>query len=133
MVAQVLILDMVLTAIEGVQKLFPRTDARPARLNRKRCRPLRSGLAQPSRQRDAQNRRDQNLHGRCHRDPSRGKPNYSVDDFNRIIQMMDRRGWQIMVHALGDGAVRMTLDGYERLAQVNPEPCPRTPQSSGAY
>jgi predicted amidohydrolase YtcJ len=40
--------------------------------------------------------------------PSRGKPNYSVDDFSRIIQMMDRRGWQIMVHAIGDGAVRMT-------------------------
>jgi predicted amidohydrolase YtcJ len=54
--------------------------------------------------------------------PSRGKPNYSVDDFNRIIQMMDRRGWQIMVHAIGDGAVRMTLDGYERLAHVNPAP-----------
>ncbi len=54
--------------------------------------------------------------------PSRGKPNYSVDDFNRIIQMMDRRGWQIMVHALGDGAVRMTLDGFERLPQVNPLP-----------
>jgi predicted amidohydrolase YtcJ len=35
---------------------------------------------------------------------------------------MDRRGWQIMVHALGDGAVRMTLDGFERLAQVNPVP-----------
>jgi predicted amidohydrolase YtcJ len=54
--------------------------------------------------------------------PSRGKPNYTVDDFDRIIQMMDRRGWQIMVHALGDGAVRMTLDGFERLAQVNPLP-----------
>jgi hypothetical protein len=54
--------------------------------------------------------------------PSRGKPNYTVEDFNRIIQMMDRRGWQIMIHALGDGAVRMTLDGYQRLAQVNPMP-----------
>jgi predicted amidohydrolase YtcJ len=54
--------------------------------------------------------------------PSRGKPNYSAEDFNRILQMMDRRGWQIMIHALGDGAVRMTLDGYERLAQVNPAP-----------
>lgn len=53
---------------------------------------------------------------------SRGKPNYSVDDFNRIIQMMDRRGWQIMVHAIGDGAVRMTLDGFERLPQVNQMP-----------
>src|SRR5208337_206909 len=54
--------------------------------------------------------------------PSRGKPNYSVEDFNRIIQMMDRRGWQIMVHAIGDGAVRMTLDGFERLPSVNPLP-----------
>jgi predicted amidohydrolase YtcJ len=54
--------------------------------------------------------------------PSRGKPNYTVEDFNRIIQMMDKRGWQIMVHALGDGAVRMTLDGFERLASVNPKP-----------
>jgi predicted amidohydrolase YtcJ len=54
--------------------------------------------------------------------PTRGKPNYTVDDCNRIIQMMDRRGWQIMVHAIGDGAVRMTLDGFERLPQVNPMP-----------
>jgi predicted amidohydrolase YtcJ len=54
--------------------------------------------------------------------PSRGKPNYTTEDFNRIVQMMDRRGWQIMVHALGDGAVRMTLDGFERLPSVNPMP-----------
>ena len=54
--------------------------------------------------------------------PSRGKPNYTVEEFNRIIQMMDQRGWQIMVHALGDAAVRMTLDGFERLAAVNPKP-----------
>jgi predicted amidohydrolase YtcJ len=53
--------------------------------------------------------------------PSPGKPNYTVDDFNRILQMMDRRGWQIMVHSLGDGAVRMTLDGFEKLA-TNPMP-----------
>ncbi len=54
--------------------------------------------------------------------PSRGKPNYSVEDYNRILQMMDRRAWQIMVHAIGDGAVRMTLDGFERLPKANPAP-----------
>jgi predicted amidohydrolase YtcJ len=54
--------------------------------------------------------------------PSPGKPNYSVDDFQRILEMMDRRGWQFMIHALGDGAVRMTLDGYERLAASIPAP-----------
>jgi predicted amidohydrolase YtcJ len=56
-------------------------------------------------------------------DPStRGKPNYNVEEFNRIVQMMDRRGWQIMVHGLGDGAVRMVLDGFEHAAAVNPMP-----------
>jgi predicted amidohydrolase YtcJ len=27
-----------------------------------------------------------------------------------------------MVHAIGDGAVRMTLDGFERLPKANPTP-----------
>jgi predicted amidohydrolase YtcJ len=54
--------------------------------------------------------------------PSPGKPNYSVEDFERILQMMDQRGWQFMVHALGDGAVRMTLDGFEHVAKANPMP-----------
>jgi predicted amidohydrolase YtcJ len=53
---------------------------------------------------------------------TRGKPNYSQGEFNRIVQMMDRRGWQIMVHGLGDGAVRMVLDGFEHAAAVNPVP-----------
>jgi len=36
--------------------------------------------------------------------------------------MMDRRGWQVMTHAIGDGAVRMTLDAYEAAAKANPAP-----------
>jgi predicted amidohydrolase YtcJ len=36
--------------------------------------------------------------------------------------MMDRRGWQVMVHGLGDGAVRMVLEGFEHAAAVNPAP-----------
>jgi predicted amidohydrolase YtcJ len=56
-------------------------------------------------------------------DPSTsGKPNYAREEFNRIVQLMDRRGWQIMVHGLGDGAVRMVLDGFEHAAAVNPMP-----------
>ena len=54
--------------------------------------------------------------------PSRGKPNYTVEDFHRILQMMDKRGWQFMIHSLGDGAVRMTLDGYEYIAKADPMP-----------
>lgn len=51
-----------------------------------------------------------------------GKPNYTREEYNRIVEMMDRRGWQLMVHGLGDGAVRMALDGFERAAAVNPMP-----------
>ena len=56
-------------------------------------------------------------------DPStRGRPNYSREEFQRILQTMDRRGWQIMVHGLGDGAVRMVLEGFEHVAAVNSMP-----------
>jgi predicted amidohydrolase YtcJ len=56
-------------------------------------------------------------------DPTtRGTPNYTQAEFERIVSMMDRRGWQVMVHGLGDGAVRMILDGYERVAAANPMP-----------
>lgn len=51
-----------------------------------------------------------------------GTPNYSREEFERIVASLDRRGWQIMVHALGDGAVRMALDAFERVASVNPRP-----------
>jgi predicted amidohydrolase YtcJ/acetyl esterase/lipase len=54
--------------------------------------------------------------------PATGTPIHSREDFNRIVTMLDRRGWQIMVHGLGDGAVRMVLDGFERAAAVNPVP-----------
>jgi predicted amidohydrolase YtcJ len=53
---------------------------------------------------------------------TRGRPNYSQEELDRIVQTMDRRGWQIMVHGLGDGAVRRVLDGYEHLAAVSPMP-----------
>jgi predicted amidohydrolase YtcJ len=54
--------------------------------------------------------------------PSRGLPETSEEDLNRIIELLDRRGWQIVVHAIGDGGIRMTLDAIERAQQLNPVP-----------
>jgi predicted amidohydrolase YtcJ len=51
-----------------------------------------------------------------------GIPNYTVDDLNRIVSMMDERGWQVWIHAIGDRAIRMALDAFERATRVNPEP-----------
>lgn len=43
----------------------------------------------------------------------RGEPLFSPERFKEIAVEIDRRGLQIAVHAIGDGAVRMTLDAYE--------------------
>ena len=51
-----------------------------------------------------------------------GNPNYSAEELNRIVALMDRRGWQIQIHAIGDRAVRMTLDAFERARAANPPP-----------
>jgi hypothetical protein len=51
-----------------------------------------------------------------------GTPNYSAAELDRIIAMMDKRGWQIMVHAIGDRTVRMTLDAFQRAIAANPAP-----------
>jgi predicted amidohydrolase YtcJ len=51
-----------------------------------------------------------------------GMPNYTVEDMNRIVAMMDAKGWQIEIHAIGDRGIRMALDAYEHAAEVNPAP-----------
>ena len=33
---------------------------------------------------------------------------------------LDERGWQVFAHAIGDRAIRTTLDAYQHAAQVNP-------------
>ncbi len=44
---------------------------------------------------------------------------YSAGHFTRMATECDRLGLQIFVHAIGDGAVRRTLDGFESVAQTN--------------
>jgi len=48
-----------------------------------------------------------------------GAPLFDPDRFNDICTEIDRRGLQIAVHAIGDGAVRQTIDGYEAAARRN--------------
>ncbi len=42
-----------------------------------------------------------------------GAPLFEAERFKDICAEIDRRGLQIAVHAIGDGAVRQTIDGYE--------------------
>ena len=49
----------------------------------------------------------------------RGEPLFAPERFAEICAEIDRRGLQIAVHAIGDGAVRRTLDGYAAARAAN--------------
>jgi predicted amidohydrolase YtcJ len=49
----------------------------------------------------------------------RGEPLFTPERFAEIAVEADRRGLQIAVHAIGDGAVRAVLDGYEAASRAN--------------
>lgn len=49
----------------------------------------------------------------------RGDPLFTQERFNEIAVAADALGLQIAVHAIGDGAVRMTLNGYEAARKRN--------------
>jgi predicted amidohydrolase YtcJ len=51
-----------------------------------------------------------------------GDARFTPEQLNRVVAMLDQRGWQVMTHAIGDAAVRMTLDAYQQAATVNPAP-----------
>jgi hypothetical protein len=53
---------------------------------------------------------------------TKGLPNFTQDELNRIVTMLDRRGWQIMIHAIGDAGIRMALDAFEAASRANPAP-----------
>ena len=52
--------------------------------------------------------------------PTAGEPMLTPEALQRVVTRLDRRGWQVITHAVGDRAVRMTLDAYERAGAANP-------------
>ena len=48
-----------------------------------------------------------------------GEPLFDPERFKVICAEIDRRGLQIAVHAIGDGAVRTTIDGYQAAGAAN--------------
>jgi hypothetical protein len=58
----------------------------------------------------------------ANRSASKGDARFTPEQLNRAVTMLDQRGWQVMTHAIGDAAVRMTLDAYQAAAKANPAP-----------
>ena len=48
-----------------------------------------------------------------------GMPAYPVDVLSRSVAAYDREGFQLFVHAIGDRAIRSTLDAFESAARIN--------------
>jgi predicted amidohydrolase YtcJ len=48
-----------------------------------------------------------------------GEPLFTPQQFRELAVAIDRRGLQIAVHSIGDGAVRAVLDGYEAALKAN--------------
>jgi len=53
-------------------------------------------------------------------DESNGQPEWEPDALDAFTAEADRRGWQLEIHAIGDRAIRMALDAFERTAGANP-------------
>ena len=51
-----------------------------------------------------------------------GSPNFSADEFAHLVGALDRDDWQILIHAIGDAAVRTSLDAIEQATKANPAP-----------
>lgn len=52
----------------------------------------------------------------------RGSARLTPEEMTDLVAELDARGWQVMTHAVGDAAIRSTLDAYEHAEQVNPAP-----------
>ena len=59
------------------------------------------------------------LHDYPLRPGHRSEPLFPPERFNEIAVAIDKLGLQIAVHAIGDGAVRTVIDGYEAAQKAN--------------
>ena len=51
----------------------------------------------------------------------RGDSNYTGEEIEALVSDLDARGFQIFTHAIGDRAIRMALDAYEKAARPGRE------------
>ena len=51
-----------------------------------------------------------------------GQTNFMQAELDRVVTLLDKRGWQIFIHAIGDRGIRSALDAFEHAARANPPP-----------
>jgi len=57
----------------------------------------------------------------AHRPDYRGELLWDLENLNQVCAALDKEGFQLHVHAIGDAAIRVTLDAFEYAKQSNGE------------
>jgi predicted amidohydrolase YtcJ len=52
-------------------------------------------------------------------DGTKADPWYKPEDYQKIVLELDKRGYQLMTHSIGDAAAHMVLDAYEQVEKIN--------------
>jgi len=52
---------------------------------------------------------------------TKGMINWNVSRFDEMIRVLDSEGFQVDIHSIGDGAVRLCLDAYQKARDENGE------------
>jgi predicted amidohydrolase YtcJ len=55
---------------------------------------------------------------------TRGEPRIDEESLDRLVADLDKRGWQVLIHAIGDRAIRLALDAFEHVTTQGPAPAP---------
>jgi hypothetical protein len=50
-----------------------------------------------------------------------GTPNYAAEELTGWVRKLDAAGFDILIHAIGDRSVRMSLDAYQAARTLNPQ------------
>ena len=53
---------------------------------------------------------------------TRGQTNFTQAELDRVVTLLDARGWQVFIHAIGDRGIHSALDAFEHAARANPPP-----------
>jgi len=53
---------------------------------------------------------------------TKGQTNFTQAELDRVVTLLDARGWQVFIHAIGDRGIRSALDAFEHAAKANPPP-----------
>jgi predicted amidohydrolase YtcJ len=51
-----------------------------------------------------------------------GDSGFTAQNLATVVSELDKRGWQLTIHAIGDTALGLALDAYRRAIETNPAP-----------